>query len=49
ENLLGISVPAVSTAGLVLLAALLSCAALGILRNPAVGARSCADPPGSGG
>jgi hypothetical protein len=48
ENLLAISVPAVSTAGLVLLAALLVCAALGIRRNPAVGARSCADPPGSG-
>ncbi len=49
ENLLEISVPAVSTAGLVLLVALLGCcAALGILRNPAFGARSCADPPGSG-
>jgi hypothetical protein len=48
ENLLAISVPAVSTAGLVLLAALLVCMALGILRNPAVGARSRADPPGSG-
>jgi hypothetical protein len=48
ENLLAISVPAVSTAGLVLLAALLGCAALGIRRNLAVGARSCADPPGSG-
>jgi hypothetical protein len=40
ENLLEISVPAVSTAGLVLMAALLGCAALVILRNPAVGARS---------
>jgi hypothetical protein len=48
ENLLAISVPAVSTAGLVVLAALLVCAALGILRNPAVGARSCADSPGPG-
>jgi hypothetical protein len=48
ENLLAISVPAVSTAGLVLLAALMGCAALGIRRNLAVGARSCADPPGSG-
>jgi len=49
ENLLAISVPAVSTAGLFLLAALLvCCAAFGILRNPAVGARSCADPPTSG-
>jgi hypothetical protein len=48
ENLLAIPVPAVSPAGLVLLAALLVCAAFGILRNPAVGARSCADPPGSG-
>jgi hypothetical protein len=49
ENLLEISVPTVSTAGLVLLVAFLGCcAAFGILRNPAVGARSCADPPGSG-
>ena len=40
ENLLAIPVPAVSPAGLVLLAALLVCAVLGILRNPAVGARS---------
>jgi len=41
ENLLEISVPAVSPAGLVLLAALLvCCAAFGILRNPAVGARA---------
>jgi hypothetical protein len=48
ENLLEVSVPAVSTAGLVALAALLVGAALGILRNLAVGARSCADPPESG-
>jgi hypothetical protein len=48
ENLVEISVPAVSPAGLVALAALLVGAALGILRHPAVGARSCADPPGSG-
>ena len=40
ENLLAIPVPAVSPAGLVVLAALLVCAAFGILRNPAVGARS---------
>jgi hypothetical protein len=41
ENLLAIPVPAVSTAGLVFMAALLGCcAALGILRNPAVGARA---------
>ena len=40
ENLLAIPVPAVSTAGLVLLAALLVCAAFGMLRNSAVGARS---------
>ena len=40
ENLLEISVPTVSTAGLVLLVTLLGCAALGMLKNSAVGARS---------